>query len=146
MSTESLLQKHFFFLILSCIAYYQHGSLLDIEGWPRMLIYGVPAFFLVFFAIEAEKQGYILHRFLIKLGDASYSIYLSHLFIVNAIGMVFMKFWVSGHLFEFTMVVAMITLALLSGFISYKYIEIPIINYAKSFYLNGRFGIQRKLS
>lgn len=128
----------FSFLILFFIAYYQHGSLLDIEGWPRILIYGIPAFLLVLFAIEVEQQGFILHKFLIKLGDASYSIYLSHLFIVNAIGVIFIKFWVHGHIFELTMVVVMITVALLYGLISYKYIETPIINYAKSFYLNRR--------
>lgn len=133
------------FLTLFFIGFYQNGSLLGLEGgWSRTLIYGTPAFLLVFFAIEVEKQGFILHNFFIKLGDASYSIYLSHLFVMNAIGVVFMRFWSSNYIYEIAMLIMMTTISLLFGLISYKYIETPITNYSKSFYVKRRFGNKQK--
>ena len=122
------------FLSLFIIVYYKNGNLLGVEGWPRILTYGASAFFLVMFAIEVEKQGSILPKFLIILGDASYSIYLSHLFIINFIGMVFSMFWTSGYIYESIMIVTMISVALLAGLFSYKFIETPIINFAKTYY------------
>lgn len=116
------------------IVYYKDGIFLDIEGWARIPTYGLSALLLVFFTIQIEKQGYVFNKFLIRLGDASYSIYLSHLFVINLIGKLFTIFSPHTFLMEFLTVALMFIVSLLAGFFSYRFFETPIINYAKKFY------------
>jgi exopolysaccharide production protein ExoZ len=55
----------------------------------RLLEYGVPAFLIVAGAVAAECRGTLRIGTLPRLlGDASYSIYLSHTFVISAVGKV----------------------------------------------------------
>lgn len=65
------------------------GLMVDIESGNvvggRLLLYGVPAFFLVLASVGLE--GYLVRlrgvfSFLISTGDASYAIYLTHWFVI----------------------------------------------------------------
>ena len=106
-------------------------ELEKIHDWSRILIYGVASFFIVFLSIEIERQGTIFNKYLIIIGNASYSIYLSHLLTLNVIAKIFNIFLVESYFYELLMVFTMISISLIWGLISYKYIEIPIINYTK---------------
>jgi len=117
------------FLSLLFISYL-HES-IEIQGWNRIIIFGMPSFLIILFSIEVEKQGFIFHKYLILIGDASYSIYLSHLLTLNVVAKVFNIFLYENYIFELFMIIAMITIALAWGLISYKYIETPIINFTK---------------
>lgn len=116
------------------IVYYDEGVFLNIEGWLRIPTYGLAALLLVVSTIQLEKQGFIFNKFLLYIGDASYSIYLSHLFIINVIGKVFSIF--SQHTFfsEFITVVTMFAASFIIGFLSYRFLETPMINFTKNFY------------
>jgi len=120
------------FLSLLFISYL-HES-VEIQGWSRIMIYGVPSFLIVLFSIEVEKQGFVFHKYLILIGDASYSIYLSHLLTLNVVAKVFNIFLFENYIFELLMVTTMLTVALAWGLISYRYIETPIINFTKKVY------------
>jgi len=117
------------FLSLLFISYL-HES-IEIQGWNRIIIFGMPSFLIILFSIEVEKQGFIFNKYLILIGDASYSIYLSHLLTLNVVAKVFNIFLYENYIFELFMIIAMITIALAWGLISYKYIETPIINFTK---------------
>jgi exopolysaccharide production protein ExoZ len=59
----------------------------------RVLTWGIPAFAIVAGAVSLESfvaPG--LPRWLLTLGDASYSIYLSHGFVLPALGLLFSRF------------------------------------------------------
>ena len=58
------------------------------QGWWRVALYGPPACLLAHYLACAEKKARYLHPFFIKLGDASYSIYLSHVLVLSAAGKV----------------------------------------------------------
>ncbi len=109
---------------------YLHES-VEIQGWNRIMIYGIPSFLIVLFSIEVEKQGFIFHKYLINVGDASYSIYLSHLLTLSVVAKIFNIFLFESYIFELFMVITMLIIALIWGLISYKYIEIPMINFTK---------------
>jgi exopolysaccharide production protein ExoZ len=60
------------------------------EGWPRILIWGLPAMALVIGAISLDDSGRIGEWTLPRLlGDASYAIYLSHGIAVSMV----LLFW-----------------------------------------------------
>jgi exopolysaccharide production protein ExoZ len=62
--------------------------------WMRVLHWGVPSSIILLSAISLEKTGLRVPKFLIALGDSSYSLYLIHIFVVAA----FAKFWAYAHL------------------------------------------------
>jgi exopolysaccharide production protein ExoZ len=94
------------------------------EAAARTLLWGVPAF--VFFAavvgLGDVGDGW-LGRLLKRLGDASYSIYLSHLFVVMAMREVLNHLPFDPDL----VVVATLALSALVGIGVYRWIEAPLL-------------------
>ena len=101
------------------------------DNWDRVLYYGIPAALIVFFIVNAEKNSLSLPQFLIQVGNASYSIYLSHLFTINAIGKIWSIFNSSSIIDNFFIVPATIGMVLFIGFASYWYVEIPLLNLSR---------------
>jgi exopolysaccharide production protein ExoZ len=71
-------------------------------------------------------------RFLQSLGDASYSLYLSHTIVLAVVYKVLARLNLSGY-FEFSIVVCVgLAASIAGGFISYWVIERPLMNFFKS--------------
>ncbi len=96
-------------------------------GWWRMIIFGVPAFLTVYCLTNAERNGYVLHSSLIQVGDASYSIYLSHILTLSAIGRVWSMFFTDQVFDNIIMIPILLILVLVVGFISYQMVEKPLL-------------------
>ena len=111
------------FIFLIIVAWFLIGPLHD---WERLLVYGGISMLIVFSSIELEKIGFIFNKKLIQIGDASYSIYLSHLLVLNTVGKVFNVFLTENIIFEIILVISMITASILWGLFSFKYIETPL--------------------
>lgn len=111
--------------------YYEGLTALSPEGWHRLLYYGIPATIIVFCITHAERNGVILPNFLIQNGNASYSIYLSHLFTINVVGRIWSIFAVDGILDNLIALIIAAVLAILVGFISYWYVEIPLLRLSR---------------
>jgi exopolysaccharide production protein ExoZ len=72
-------------LSLIALAFIESAS-LDL---PRALKYGVPAFLAIAAAVNLERIRAVPNfPILVRLGDASYSIYLSHIFVLAGLRMV----------------------------------------------------------
>lgn len=111
------------------------SEIIDI-GLPKVVLAGVPSAVLVFGMIFLEKQGGItFNHWLTKLGDSSYSLYLSHVFTINAVG----KVWhtLVGGLYELFVVVAILA-SVVVGYLSYLIIERPVTNYLQHLYRSKR--------
>jgi exopolysaccharide production protein ExoZ len=93
------------------------------DDLARLFQYGVPAFLIVGGAVGAELTGSLSVRKLPRwLGDASYSIYLTHAFFISALG----KLWPIG-LAPWIFLFSATTLALLLGLAAYVLIERPLL-------------------
>lgn len=55
-------------------------------AWTRVLIYGIAATLLLIGALGWESATRFAPPFLVGLGDASYSLYLSHILVLGAVG------------------------------------------------------------
>jgi len=93
----------------------------------RELIYGIPAFLIVYGTIAMEQTtGFIGARWLRAVGDASYSIYLSHILCLSVCIRVWKLFQTDGPLDNWIVLAMMAAVSLATGFASYQFIERPM--------------------
>lgn len=93
----------------------------------RVLTWGIPAFAIVAGAVSLEPfVAHTLPRWILALGDASYSIYLSHGFVVPALMLTVGSMVSPGRGAEVLTVVLCISVSSIAGWILYFLIESPI--------------------
>lgn len=57
-------------------------ALIDLSNLERIYKYGIPAVLIIFITVHTESFNGLIAKLLRKIGDASYSIYLSHAYVV----------------------------------------------------------------
>jgi peptidoglycan/LPS O-acetylase OafA/YrhL len=96
--------------------------------WTRPVCFGLPYAAILLGAISLERT-ITVPKLLVSLGDSSYSLYLTHPFILPALG----KLWLALHLSERTspLILGLIAFscALLIGHLAYLLIEKPVTNW-----------------
>ena|SRR6185437_2986366 len=109
--------------------------------YPRLLAFGLPALFLVYALTSYEKEngGFIKIRTLKLLGDASYSLYLTHALTIAVIA----KGWAySGWEWGTPQIALFVGLAMLGsslmGIAAYYCIEDPICSFFKVQYVTKK--------
>lgn len=113
------------FSTIGCYAY--SGSSLP-DGWYRVLFFGVPCSLMVYGAVASEFQTTLrFPRWLNAIGDASYSIYLSHVLVLSFMGRVWYRLGKEGLYDNFLMIALMILCVMIYGHFSFQYIEKPMI-------------------
>lgn len=96
----------------------------NLMDMTRSFLFGLPCAFIVFGAAKyKEIKGFNLIK---KIGDASYSIYLSHILVLSSIGKIFYILKPMGLLSEILYVAGGIVAANIFGLLSYSWLEIPI--------------------
>jgi exopolysaccharide production protein ExoZ len=114
-------------------------------GWTRVILFGVPSTLIVYGAAALEaRRGFLLPRWLQQIGDASYSIYLSHVLVLSALGRCWAFWFVPGPRINWLVSFFMLIVVLLWGFISTRFLEQPLEEYAgkvnKKWYSGARQG------
>ncbi len=117
----------------------------ELYGWSRAILLGVPYSIIVYGASSLELRGLrsASNTILLRLGDASYSIYLLHFFLISLLT----KVW--SHLFpaleqtfldNITYVLLCFALSCGAGVLSFLYLERPIIRASRSVpkFISGR--------
>ncbi len=107
---------------------FREGTILSMRG----LVWGVPAMAIVGGALSLEARwGRRMPRWVLRIGDASYSIYLVHTFVLPAVGLLLVHLRHSWR-YEVTMLIAIsVALSSLAGVLAYEGIERPINNWFK---------------
>jgi peptidoglycan/LPS O-acetylase OafA/YrhL len=94
------------------------------SGWARVLVFGVPASFALYAALLYERNnGTIMSKWICKIGDISYSVYLSHVIVLSVVGRLWGLFAAEGYLDNISMLFIMLIAVLIAGYISYNSIE-----------------------
>lgn len=105
------------------------GSPLVVQ-W-RSVYFGVPAFFAVLGAVSLEgRMNRVAPKALRVLGDASYSLYLSHVLVISAVGRLYARFALAT-LGPWLGTLLCIAAAIVAGYLSFKFIERPLNNALK---------------
>lgn len=96
-----------------------------LKEWPRLLRYGVPSALIVAGALCLRTTGVSLwERGLHKIGDASYSLYLSHFMVMSAVGQIWRKAGLSDLPYP-VFITFSVGVCLVAGFATYYAIERP---------------------
>jgi len=104
----------------------------DINPWFRTLVYGPIGVILLIGTVSLEELFHFRYfAWLIAIGDASYSIYLSHTLILSAAGRLLgaspLRVWGTASS------IALAAACLILGLWSYKYLETPLLRRSRGF-------------
>lgn len=129
-------------ILVLCVAALAANVLLPL-AWPevsRVVTEGAPALVLVVCAVHLHRSGCCTtNRWLILLGDASYSIYLTHPFITQAAQKAG-RFLGNSPALTAVAVAVVVALVAAAGVVTHKVIEQPLIRAAKRL-LRGRSSV-----
>ncbi len=119
--------------VLGTLIFMRRGGWFP-SDWDRMLVYGTSSAMLVAGLVSRERMRgrSILHP-LSPLGDASYSLYLSHLPVIAVAGLLWRRLlpapWPAAH---FAALAATFIFALLAGVASFRLIEAPLLRLSRN--------------
>jgi exopolysaccharide production protein ExoZ len=100
------------------------------NGYNRVLFFGFTAFLIILALVKYEFVFNIkVNSLFLKLGDASYSIYLFHLPIVAAFFKIIVKLPVTNHLLLVLLCCGLLSSICILGIMIYKVIESPLIKW-----------------
>ncbi len=134
LKTRTLITLSTFGIATSMFAYnYYYGltGLIQPFGWWRILIFGSPAMIIVFCFYKLEISGYYVNSLLVTIGNASYSIYLTHILTLILIGKVWGMFSLDSIYDNIIMLPVLFASAIVVGCISSIYIEKPLLKYSR---------------
>ncbi|BBT50818.1 TPA: acyltransferase family protein [Acinetobacter baumannii] len=131
-------------LMFLLFAFFTAFLILRINGGlpERVIYYGFPSFILMYLILKLEYKKFFLNKdnifskVLLKLGDSSYSLYLSHSFVLGAGVIILNKIHLINNNTVQVLIIILSIGAVIWGWISYKFIEKPLINFfiQKDFY------------
>jgi exopolysaccharide production protein ExoZ len=111
---------------------HSHGSnqiWIEHFPWIRLGIYGSFSSIFLLGVMELERSGFIRFvRPLSLIGDWSYSIYLSHLIVIELVGRILFHFAVYPRFAIVLVDGVALPLVLLVGYLSYTLVERPLIS------------------
>lgn len=119
-------------------------GIYDASGIARFVKWGIPGALVVAGVIFLERSNKLsVPAFLVKLGNSSYSLYLTHLFTINAAGKVWSMTF--GAMYEVFIPVAILA-AISVGHAAYLLFERPLTNFLNNAYTRyaGASGDMRK--
>lgn len=112
-------------MLVGSVAIGQRLGFDEILRW-RAFYFGVPAFFVVLGAASLEvHEKMVVARLPSILGDASYSLYLSHVLVISAVGHIYSRFASARSSAELGTLLC-IAVAILVGYLSYRVVEKPL--------------------
>ena len=107
-------------------------GIYDFGDIPREIKWGFSGALLVTGFVFLERNGQlVIPSWLVELGGSSYSLYLTHIFIINATG----KIWVTvfGMMYDVFVIVAILS-SIVAGHIAYILFEKPLTAYLNNIY------------
>ena len=100
------------------------------DQWPRVLRLTLPACALILGAAWLDRHGAVAPRAAVRLGDWSYSLYLTHLLSLVLLEKIWKMVGLSGAP-SAMLIISLIVFSLLVAGLTYDLIEKPLIGVAK---------------
>lgn len=112
-------------------------------GWQELSMRGIPAAIVVWAALGLEKRGNIVKSAaLISIGDASYSMYLTHPFVTQTFEKIGVRLHARG-LLSCALMIGCVAAVLLTAQIVHRAVELPVINLVRRWWGGRRVPTSR---
>ncbi|WP_292422188.1 acyltransferase [Mesorhizobium sp.] len=114
-------------IIAASIFTMQHDAAPDAT---RVIMWGIPATLIVAAFLNVERPRSKLGRAAVLLGDASYALYLTHIFVMVAYGWLIKSTFVGG-VSQVPFVLAVICICIIVGVLTHLLLEKPILDFIR---------------
>jgi peptidoglycan/LPS O-acetylase OafA/YrhL len=95
----------------------------------RVILYGIPSFFIITGIVRYELNKSIkVHNLFVSLGEASYSLYLIHLPVVVAGIKIISKLNLQSGIAKYTLLIILVAAICAGSILFFKWIEKPVID------------------
>lgn len=95
--------------------------------WWRITTIGLPSLLIVHSLVQLERHEDLLPSWLVSIGNASYSMYLSHVLVLSALGRIWQMFSDGGVWDNLIMLPMLIASTIAFALLSYHLLEKPIM-------------------
>lgn len=114
--------------------------------WPtarglenRFIVWGIPAALMVYSGLWLESsKSRVKAKSILFIGDASYSIYLTHLFTVGIVAVIWGRLHVPVQISDLGLIVACLIASTAVGSLFHVLLELPILRIMRGFLANRR--------
>lgn len=104
-------------------------------GFTRVIVFGIASALILYGLVTLEQNGVdnnkhpgVIGGWLIAVGDASYSLYLSHLLVINVFAMIWARLSLQGLVVQALFEIAMLVTCISSAIITYRVVELPLLD------------------
>lgn len=99
----------------------------------RLVAYGLPSALCVLGLLMMEQKiGGRIPKPMMVLGNASYSLYLSHVLVLHAIGVVWRQFGLAAHISDIVLIILCLGLSIGWAVLTYDFVEKGLVNRVKA--------------
>ena len=110
------------------------GYGLEPNNWWRVLLFGAPATLSVYALVNMEREtGRTLPGWIVLIGDAAFSIYLSHVLVISTLGRIWGGLAIAGSGVNIIALLIMLLFAIIIGIASYRLLERPLLRFTRHF-------------
>ena len=113
-------------------------SFFDRVGNHRLFFWGIPSFLIVWGVLNLEYQGVPFSGVVANLGNSSYSLYLSHIFVLFGVGKVWAWLGFSGYVGNAMLILLAYFTCLMVAIASFKIIEQGSTTYLSARWLKNK--------
>jgi exopolysaccharide production protein ExoZ len=108
----------------------------EVPGWSREFLFGLPCALIVYGTVSTLmlRLETTFSRILLALGDASYSLYLSHALVVSGLGNIWVLLFLNAKLSNVYFIIFMFFGSISAGILSYRFIESPLLKITRRLY------------
>ena len=104
----------------------EHADTAELPGFPRVLGWGIPAVLVMVAALPIGPPRTWLARCAVLVGDASYALYLTHVFVMIAYGWL-LKSTGIGTTNQIPIVAIVVAVAIVTAVLAHLLVEQPLL-------------------
>ena len=120
--------------VIGHLLYFQAYGVHWIDDHWRIPALGIPAALMTYGIVAMElRDGRVLMPMLVKLGDAAYSIYLSHLLTMSLVGKIWRMLGIEGWIPHLLFLAIATAVAIGVGMVAYQVVERPLMRWFRRY-------------